>query len=571
MNQIVEPIIQLQEWLMRLNKENYEETLLKIKNSIFLQKDYLLTLVLNTVGYAASYFKEIPTFVKLIIELNNANSSIKKKVLKYNKDIHPRILFHLYKAGFLNIDEVGKFGLSYSKKFYFPFLKRFNDKILEEADSTLFQIYDKNRDRWEQVSLVGCFDDSLEYALYQDNVEELAKFASKEGFDFDGEIPDRIISPTRYTDLTLKILDIASLYGSAKCFRFLLQNGSKFTKCASGTAIIGQSLDIIKILEANDFNFGAKVMVDDYDVSPLSVAIVYHRKDLFHWIVEDRVQDKAKVLSDPTLVDSVTKTNNYWALAAIMQYSTLPFYGLDQPLIFGNTVARMHYYMMQVIYKICPDSSKNDNLVISNSPLTWSIVKQHRPSFQFLIEKGFDPNQIAVQLTPIQHAASLGLEKYVDLLIPICDIQKRSDENATVLHYAAIGGNNNIIKKLLDMNLFDPNEAVVVQPIIPNKDIELEHIVPPIKSASTPYRLAVMRGNIETVKFLEQIDGIKAEVTLEDFTKIANKYIYIWVPENIKPMLEHFKEKIGFSPDLLSKEVRDEDYLRSPYDLTLSP
>ena len=567
MREIVDKIIQLQEWLMKLNEENFDEVLVSIKESIFIQKEYDFTLFLNIVGYAASYFKNIHVYAKLIIELNKINSSIKSKVLKYNKDIHPRILYHLYHQGFLTESEVEKFGLSYSKKYYFPFLKIFNDRLLMEADAELFEVYNKNRDRWDQISLVGCFYDSLEYALYNDNLEDLQKFAAKEDFDFNGTIPDRIISPTRYTDLNLSILDISSLYGSKKCFRFLLENGAKFTKCTMGTSVIGQSFDIIKINELNGYDYSANILMEDFNISPLFLSIIYHRKDIFHWIIEEKVHDKVKFLSNPSLVDPITKTNNYWALAAIMQYSTLPHYGLDQPLIFANTVARMHDVMMKLILKLCPDCYKNDNLTLANSALAWSIAKQHKASFLFLLENGFDTNEISVLLTPIQHIASLGNEKFFDILAPKCDLSKRSAEDATLIHYAALGGNINIITKVLDMNLFDPNEARVVQPILPNKDLESEHIAPATDVPSTPYILAVMRGNIDAIKFFESKEEINTEITKEKFTEILNKYIYIWTNESIIPMVEHFKERIGFTTDLISEKVRDDDYCRSPNDI----
>ena len=567
MRELIDKVIQLQDWLMRLNEGNFDETLALIKDSIFIQKEYVFTLVLNLVGYAASYFKNMHVFADLLIELNKINPSIKRKILKYNKDIHPRILYHLYNKGFLTEAEVEKFALSYSKKFYFPFLKIFNDQILKEADAELFEIYDKNRDRWEQISLIGCFNDSLEYALYNDDLEALKVFAAKEDFDVNGTIPDRIISPTRYSDINLSILDICSLYGASKCFRFLLENGAKLTKCTSGASVIGQSLEIINTLEMNGYDFAATILMEDFDISPLFLSIIYHRKDIFHWIIEEKVTDKVKVLSQPSLVDPITKTNNYWALAAIMQYSTLPHYGLDQPLIFANTVARMHDIMMKVIFKLCPDGYKNDNLALANSPLVWSIAKQHTSSFKFLLENGFDTNQITLLLTPIQHIASIGNEKFFDILVPKCDVSKRSAEDATLIHYAALGGNVNIIDKVLKMNLFDPNEARVVQPILPNRDIESEHIAPATDVPSTPYILAVMRGNIDAIKFFESHEEINTEITTEKFAAILNKYIYIWPNECIIPVIEHFKERISFSTDLISKQIRDDDYCRSPFSI----
>ena len=114
-------------------------------------------------------------------------------------------------------------------------------------------------------------EDSVEYAIMNDNVEKVVFLSSEEGF-YDTIVELSIAD-------AIDILSFAAFCGSSKVFRYLLANSKELgvTKCTTEFAIKGGNHEIIEILAQNEYSFN----------NHLSFAIEFHHNSIAKWLVEN--------------------------------------------------------------------------------------------------------------------------------------------------------------------------------------------------------------------------------------------------------------------------------------------
>ncbi|OHT08525.1 hypothetical protein TRFO_22955 [Tritrichomonas foetus] len=115
--------------------------------------------------------------------------------------------------------------------------------------------------------------------LFHDNILELQKMASSPTFDFNGAL--------KHIDIYLLIFGIylrcryiacAAFFGSIKCFKYLLMNGSRLELSIESFAVSGGNLEIIHICQQHGYNHFSGTMFS---------CIKYHRYDIFEWIIQN--------------------------------------------------------------------------------------------------------------------------------------------------------------------------------------------------------------------------------------------------------------------------------------------
>lgn len=77
-----------------------------------------------------------------------------------------------------------------------------------------------------------------------------------------------------------RFIDAASFYGSIKCFRYLLLNGSSIDKNLMDFAISGGNTEIIRLIVNSDEK------MKSYIKETAHIAVFFHHYDVYNWIKE---------------------------------------------------------------------------------------------------------------------------------------------------------------------------------------------------------------------------------------------------------------------------------------------
>lgn len=122
-------------------------------------------------------------------------------------------------------------------------------------------------------------DDEILKMMWNDDIEGVRK-AFQEGKWDPKEMRELVDGGYEDTGIEVSYLDIFAQYGSAKCFRFAMANGTEFTTYTAACSIMGGNLEIIRLVHMNrpgDF---------ETDHSCLAIAILFHRQAVIDWLIE---------------------------------------------------------------------------------------------------------------------------------------------------------------------------------------------------------------------------------------------------------------------------------------------
>ena len=161
----------------------------------------------------------------------------------------------------------------YFEKFIHRFMFNAFDVILVD-----FENYAKdNWERMERMLSQQVEIDSIQYALSEDNVEELQIFCSKPCFDINKQLFYSIFSPHEMLSSASPI-EIAAFFGSIKCFKYLLVNGANLNERLSHYSIAGGNLEIVRIYSQQQ---GSNIS------EAFETAVKFRRVEIFDWLVSN--------------------------------------------------------------------------------------------------------------------------------------------------------------------------------------------------------------------------------------------------------------------------------------------
>lgn len=127
-------------------------------------------------------------------------------------------------------------------------------------------------------------DDEITKSLRHDDVDTLQTIITRSEIAISkAHIPYNI-----FDHKTPTFIDYAALYGSIKCFKYLLLNDASINNNSLYYALSGGNTEIIKIVDQRSTDLQSELS-DDKTIKP---AIVIHRNDLFDWIFENRFVNK---------------------------------------------------------------------------------------------------------------------------------------------------------------------------------------------------------------------------------------------------------------------------------------
>lgn len=186
---------------------------------------------------------------------------------------------HLHQLVVYILPEIAEHKPKLLKKINELYLSEFKDELCEDWAST-FESYQANN--WSLLKEIREYEyprNSLYYAIKVDNVDMFQEISSDPQFQYDQTVPTSFFQITTLSHRPT-LIQMAAVYGSIKCFKFLMLNGSKpelYSKppyTLMQCAILGGNMEIIHILEQQKVDLSGS----------LHTAIQVHRNDIYHWL-----------------------------------------------------------------------------------------------------------------------------------------------------------------------------------------------------------------------------------------------------------------------------------------------
>jgi ankyrin repeat protein len=335
-------------------------------------------------------------------------------------------------------------------------LKAFSED-LSRTRSENWAIVKRNRNFWTH---------SLTFfsLIRDDNLTHLKRLARSPAFSLDICIPPMpyLPSPALFNFPTL--IQTAAFFGSIRCFRFLLCNGSNLLLLdrnfvtLSQMAIAGGNLEIIRLCQFYSLDFSGAV----------HASVKYHRHAIFDWLFPTVPPERSLDLFGQNLCHLACESNNIRVLSDLcsgrVSISARSDYHRVTPLEIA--VAERHPECVELLLAdptvdvrsapLCV-AVKNGDLAIARlliergafarssrenarALLVLAARQQHAEMVRYLLTvPGIDPNSTTtVGATALLAAASCGFEKVCEALAadPRVDPNAATAEGLSVLYFA---------------------------------------------------------------------------------------------------------------------------------------
>lgn len=321
------------------------------------------------------------------------------------------------------------------------------------------KFHDFHRDDWDTIissATHGCNDDSLEYFLMKDDLENFQNITSvKPDFDFNQKVQLPVFFYFPLPEKKASLIEIAAFYGSINCFKFLYNNikieGKIGFYSVIDYAVAGGNLEIVRICMQNGLE----------PANSLSFAISFRRNNIFEFLLSSYtdidinkvaiecaeknfiyglryLQESDIDYSQTLLPISAIKNWNFYLLKTL----EIPFDQISlseivrAKCLFAIDLAPTHGYTeaffiaidnmdWQIIEKLLHFDQKNLNEIFDCETILYHAVETKNISLvNMLAKNGVDPNIISpkTNMTALQRAAQLTQQMTKAVLrIPGCD------------------------------------------------------------------------------------------------------------------------------------------------------
>ena len=521
MEEEIELINSLQNYLMEV-ADGTDQTFLEIQNFQNLLEKLNLSIVVENILVAVRYcsikLPQIAQNVKIIME-KYQNPNEKQKFLKElkmqtfhiichcsyeTKSTYAAFVYQLAKQNVLQLDDVINkitkmwktheehqdsiwvlfmwFSVEMSE--IFPaLLKKMNMSQRLRIPPLFFSLFHKFTGlndnplfSWQSIRNerdISCQEGSIIQAVMNDDIDALQELSSAPGFNFLNQQNNSLFSYCKFMLYNPNLLQIACLYGSTKCFKFLLLNElkpsmkDKKMHTAAKYAIVGGNIEIIRLIAQKNVSFKGMA----------HVAAAYHKHDIFNWLINNEDIDSENNKKFPVIFSCI-KSNNFIDLFSsigcetdilgftvihqcakkgrlsmlkylienftfdIIQRDQKEYTPLDYAALHGNY--NVFQYLLEMDCNNKENIKKNDEFIFLYAVLCYKCIK-------LLIKKHYDNYNIQKDQTPLIFAVNINATKTVQALVqfPNIDINHKDNISWSALHHAAKNGNLNISKILL--------------------------------------------------------------------------------------------------------------------------
>ena len=310
--QDIKLLVSLQSTIMD-SANNPEELLRFIQNSIYVNSQEGISLIIHEIFTALTtlidFNHQLINFIVLLSQ--NTKFPIKDIIIDEVmstqpicvKKVYLYALKQLLKEGLFSIADIEDFSLNYrhcsreelfivfytfapdlcKKKsdIYIIYYEKFHNRFMFNAFDVILVDFDKYAENdWallDKMLTDQVETDSLQYALKNDNLEMLIKFATDPTFDMNKQLFYSIFSPHDMLSSATPI-EICAFFSSIKCFKYLLVNEASTNGRLSHYAVAGGNIEIVRLCSQQE----------DVSVSEaLPTAVWYRRLDISEWIVQN--------------------------------------------------------------------------------------------------------------------------------------------------------------------------------------------------------------------------------------------------------------------------------------------
>lgn len=300
----IDAVESLQIFLTDINTQDINETVSSVSHLLISTQDGQ-NLIVNEILYVLSIrLNVIDAMVKFTIALNdrikeeNSSSSFSRILLRnIERTKHPYVVIYLHrlmKAGLYTKEELLSKVL-YMMQHDVPITREiFADELYE-----MYSMYFQDPNLICKTDIDGCEHNSLEFALKHDDFDYLQEKSQKNEFNYNqtlycSQLYHPVIRNQRAT-----MLEIAALFGSVNCFKFLMLNSANFRGIVETAPIIGGDTEIIRIWDRNR----------EIDARHIETAMANRRNNVIEWILQTKPN---KFTDEDIFLLSVSTNNAYF-------------------------------------------------------------------------------------------------------------------------------------------------------------------------------------------------------------------------------------------------------------------
>ena len=491
----------LDEWLMHLSTDTFEQVKDDLHASIFVQTERRVRqLAIHIIFAVSKRYMSIPLYSKLACALYTDRAADSPLSLLRRaffpiiipKQVDSRTLYFLYfcvgtlftEEDVVNViesslaaqpDNISELLTlfcffapeveTYKKDLFTKFMEavinesreRFCGSYVRQFASEVAQLTADNWKLLKERRKTMTSGDQIIDSLFCDDLDGFQRVVARAGrFDWNQQINESIFSPPHMFSKTL--IQFAARCGSVKCFRFLLLNGAD----RSGTvdsAIIGGSNEIVRILEQEKIDFSGA----------LRCAANNHRNEIFGWL---------QATLFPLTMEGHAR-NNIDAMFGAAESCNLTL--LLDLIEMGMDVNMTNQDEESVLSASITIPADGFRLLVSSRLVNKDTRNNEgmRPFLQAVTRGVFDAveyfvtNEIAdarLQENLIHTAAFLGDVEIMGLLLTMANVDLNSQNRAgeTALEIAAKQGHFAIVKMLINQPGIDPGRYA---PLLRNNEV----------------------------------------------------------------------------------------------------
>lgn len=338
------------------------------------------------------------------------------------------------------------------------FITRFFNFNGKNDDSEEESTNEDKTDKWAELK--KCVNDECDSlfpylkAIKNDDIDNLQTMISlTPEFDINQKTPKTVFEPNPNANNDYCLIEYCALFGSIKCFKYLLLQQARLPFMVHRSAIIGGNVEIIHIIEQQEQNNMNKETDQNKEEQEseaesevqknigyiqffpegLHYAALYHRNSVFYWLYETKDCSLFEYdINGKTVIGCAAESNNIEILIYLIQ----------------TGIIQINYSDLQ---------SYNDNII--KTPLIYSCEKGCFETSKILL----DQKSIQINFenySPIHAALSNSHFHIIRLLCERKDINLNvvDEFGSTPLHLAIMNNDTETVKMLLSsQNRIDIN------------------------------------------------------------------------------------------------------------------
>ncbi|OHT15031.1 hypothetical protein TRFO_14538 [Tritrichomonas foetus] len=484
----LELVCELQNKLFRLDESNFQDFLIYLESSIFLQdKNHLHSFIILFISFFDGVKKKRLIARRLIQE-------ILPKIKQFYSENFEKEFTKEYDL------DLRLFGTN------FPDIFRITNELSYEEDDNEDEIFKNSNYRPKKV-------DIIEKIIMNDDFERFQDYIASSTFEIDSQAPNMVhFVDGLYTKVSL--IEFAAIYGSEKIFKYIWNNSKKARKLPDlkKYVITGGNYDLVHLLEDKS------VVFDD---SCLARAIITHQNDLAEYL--HNTYDLSYLPNLQFIIMSYN-VDLLLKIYSVDLFENVEQLSLNSPFISSLECGRYDFF--KYMYFIGHSMDLKFWSLNSESPLHFACKKGLVDIIQFLINIGENPCIEDINhYLPFHYAVQCGQLEVVKFFTPY--VQKLENYQSIIwkcIELAVMNYQARIFMYLYELydDMTEEKIKTILTQLLTYDNVGTLHALMTLTKIDMNWKLkddlpvflmAVKYSNLDMVKFLINADGFDPKVT----------------------------------------------------------